>query len=207
MRAWTPDADGDGYGVGEAEILSCDAPEGHAAVAGDCDDTDASVHPGAPVDVCDDVDNDCDGEVDEDPDRLWYADLDGDGFGVTDAPALGCEPGEDRAPVDGDCDDDDAYVHPEAAERCNGVDDDCDGGIDDEDGDAIDPATWYPDLDGDGYGASVSWEGCDPGSGWVTLTGDCRDTDAMVFPGADEVCDNGRDDDCDDQIDEVDSCV
>lgn len=67
----------------------------------DCDDTDDTIHPGAP-DVCDRVDNDCDGVRDDDGDR--------DGYDVCD-----------------DCDDTDRQVHPGHADACDGADADCDG--------------------------------------------------------------------------------
>ena len=59
-----PDADADGHGAAEAPILACDPPPGHVDVAGDCDDGDPAVYPGAP-ELCDQRDNDCDGAVDE----------------------------------------------------------------------------------------------------------------------------------------------
>jgi hypothetical protein len=58
------DADADGYGDADTTITACEAPAGYVANASDCDDDDASVHPGA-TDVCDLVDNDCDGDIDE----------------------------------------------------------------------------------------------------------------------------------------------
>lgn len=79
---------------------------------------------------------------------------------------------------DGDCDDDDASVSPAGTETANGVDDDCDGVVDNL------PA----DNDGDG---------------WDELS-DCDDDDPAVYPGGTEICDNGVDDDCDFQIDEAD---
>jgi len=99
------------------------------------------------AEVCDGIDNDCDGWVDE-----GFA-VDGDGWTT----------------CDGDCDDNNAAVHPGAVELCNGVDDDCDGM-----GDAA------VDADSDGYPA------CD----------DCDDSDAQIFPGSTAVID-GVDTDCD----------
>lgn len=63
-RYW-PDADGDGWGVGEEFIETCDeAPEGHGPNHGDCDDTDPDIHPGM-VELCNGIDDNCDGEIDE----------------------------------------------------------------------------------------------------------------------------------------------
>jgi len=64
--SYYPDADGDGFGDGSATaLLTCTAPAGYTTVAGDCDDTDPTVHPGAPDKTCNGVDNNCNGSVDE----------------------------------------------------------------------------------------------------------------------------------------------
>jgi len=145
--------------------------------------------------VCDGVDNDCNGEVDE-------ADIDGDGFAV-------CE----------DCDDQDPFVHPGAAEACDGIDNDCSGAADepwDEDGDGQspcggdcndrDPAVsgHLPEicdgLDNDCDGV-VDEEFDLDGDGSRTCDGDCDDGNPAAWPGNDEVCD-GIDNDCDPVTDE-----
>jgi hypothetical protein len=96
-----------------------------------------------------------------------------------------------------DCDDTRAAVSPVATEICNGLDDDCDTTIDVG---AVDATTAYADADGDGYGnPGVATVGCDPAG--VTDASDCDDTDADVFPGADERA-NDSDDDCDGEVDE-----
>jgi hypothetical protein len=56
----------------------------------DCNDTEGSVHPGA-VELCDGMDNDCDGVVDEDVDNTWYEDADGDGYGDPGTATQSCE--------------------------------------------------------------------------------------------------------------------
>ena len=100
---------------------------------------------------------------------------------------------------DGDRDDADASVYPGAEERCDGVDNDCNGLIDD---DPIDTVTWYLDYDGDGFGdADWSLTGCEPADGYVADGSDCDDLNAAVYPGAEEVCD-GADNDCDTEVDE-----
>ena len=94
-----------------------------------------------------------------------------------------------------DCDDDNPAVNPGATERCNGIDDDCNDQIDD---DPIDGNTAYADGDGDGYGDATSGLavcGTIP-AGFITVGGDCDDTDAHVNPGATEACDD-TDADCD----------
>jgi hypothetical protein len=62
---WYADSDGDGFGDPEAEVLACTAPEGHVADNTDCDDSSELALPGG-TEVCDALDNDCDGTVDAD---------------------------------------------------------------------------------------------------------------------------------------------
>jgi len=103
--------------------------DGHRADV-DCDDENPDVHPEA-VDFCNGVDDDCDGEVDEDPSVLWYTDADGDGFGAEgEAQGPACEGQQGLVSNHADCDDGDDQVYPGATEDCDGVDDDCDGQID-----------------------------------------------------------------------------
>ncbi len=127
---WYRDSDGDGYGVGSVTTLACDQPSGFAAEAGDCDDDDPSISPGA-VEVCNHVDDDCDGEIDEDttPDT-WYRDSDGDGYGTSGVTTISCGQPSGFAALDGDCDEDDPAINPGAREICNGMDDDCDTVVD-----------------------------------------------------------------------------
>ncbi len=96
---------------------------------GDCDDEDPSVHPGA-ADICNEVDDDCDGSTDEDPDLAWYRDTDGDGFGRDDSPLFSCEQQAGYSPFGSDCDDGDPDIFPGAQEFCDGVDQNCDGTAD-----------------------------------------------------------------------------
>ena len=102
----------------------------------------------------------------------------------------------DGTPAFADCDDADPAVHPFATEICNGVDDDCDGEVDE--GYAL---LVYPDQDGDGFGAEPPVEVCEPGEDTVRVGGDCDDTDGSVFPGAREIWDDGIDNDCNGEID------
>ena len=101
---------------------------------------------------------------------------------------------ENTSPFPLDCDDSNVEVHPLADEVCDGVDTDCNGLIDDiEDGILL-----YQDADGDGYGDPSSPQtGCNELDGFVTLAGDCDDSDSMVNPTAFDYCNDGIDSNCD----------
>jgi hypothetical protein len=202
------DGDGDGYGDPASALTDCDPPEGYVEQGGDCDDGDDGVHPGA-GERCDELDQDCDDVVDEDPTdaSTWYADSDGDSYIDLEVTAEACEAPDGF--VDGvgaleDCDDSDGDIHPGAQEVCNGVDDDCDALVDADDEDLVDLKTGYYDGDGDGYGAGEAVEACELDEGYVEEGGDCDDdplTGAEIYPGADEYCDE-VDNDCDVTVDE-----
>ena len=101
----------------------------------------------------------------------------------------------DGSPVGEDCDDTDPAVSPSAEERCDGVDNDCDGTTDDG---AIDATAWTTDSDGDGYGAGEPILACEPPEGAVSQDGDCDDADARYNPGAEETdCADPNDYTCD----------
>ncbi|MFT5682451.1 MAG: hypothetical protein ACI8RZ_003369 [Myxococcota bacterium] len=125
---WFLDFDGDGFGNPGTTYISCEQPDGYTNTTTDCLDTDDTTFPGAP-EVCDSVDNDCDGDTDEDPtdSTTFYADGDGDGFGDPDNTIAACEAPTGFVLVVGDCDDGAAEVSPDAEEVCgDGVDNNCD---------------------------------------------------------------------------------
>ncbi len=208
------DQDGDGYWDADYATLVHAAggtpltiPSGYE---GDCDDLEPSTFPSAP-EYCDFTDSDCDGST-EDPDALdsstWYADTDGDGWGDAASAAVACLQPSGYVADSTDCDDSDAAVSPAAGEICDGVDDDCDGLVDQDDPSVADALLWVPDADLDGYGDLASTPalwclGSQPAD-WTEDWSDCDDSDAAVFPGATELC-NGADDDCDGTVDEDDA--
>ena len=199
---WYADADGDGHGDAASTVASCDAPAGYVADATDCDDGNAAVSPSA-LEMCNGFDDDCDGDVDEDSalDVVdWYADADGDGFGDAGASVIDCDQPAGYTADDTDCDDTDGAVSPDGIELCNGVDDNCDGTVDEDS--AADAPDWYADTDADGFGdAASSTAACSTPAGYVSDSSDCDDMDGDVNPDASEQC-NGIDDNCDGTVDE-----
>lgn len=189
------DQDSDGFGDPGTPIEACEAPDGMVPGNTDCDDQNSDIYPAAP-EVCDLVDNDCDGAVDEDTGDIYFTDADGDGFGDPDSAAFACTPAADQVTDDTDCDDADPFNHPGGEEVCDEQDNNCDGEIDEGT-----LTTFYADTDGDDWGdLSVTTEACRQPAGYTDQPGDCDPGDATIHPGASEVCD-GIDQDCDGTID------
>jgi hypothetical protein len=199
---WYPDADGDGYGDAASGAASCEQPEGTLADGSDCDDGDAAVNPSA-TEMCDDVDNNCDGATDEATAAdapTWYVDADGDGYGVSSGFTSACDQPAGYADNATDCDDAEPAANPGNRESCDGIDNDCDGTTDEDD--ATDASAWYIDADGDSYGdAAATTTSCSAPSGYVGNDNDCDDTDDTINPLASEL-DDDVDNDCDELVDE-----
>jgi hypothetical protein len=177
------DADGDGFGELASTTQACSVPAGYAVVGTDCNDSSTAYFPGAP-EGCSDPDFNCDGFT-------GNVDHDGDGYDA-------CN----------ECDDGAVDINPAATELCgDGIDNDCDGAIDD--GNAADSLLWCGDADGDGFGNDATCvRACtDPGLfvGIATNVGlDCDDTDLAINPAVPELCDL-VDNDCDGDVDESDA--
>jgi hypothetical protein len=198
-----PDADGDGFGDSSAKAkLSCTLPKGHTADKSDCDDSDKEINTKA-TEVCDGVDNDCNGETDEGVKIDVYKDADGDGHGDKSKKSTACKAQAGYAVLSDDCNDSEATVYAGAKETCNDVDDDCDGSTDESD--ASGTSTFFYDGDQDGFGdKSKSVTACAAPPGFVKDATDCDDTRDQVNPKSDEICD-GLDNDCDGKTDGPDS--
>ncbi|MFO0681963.1 MAG: putative metal-binding motif-containing protein [Sandaracinus sp.] len=165
------DADGDGFGV-TATTAFC-APQDHVvAQSGDCNDGNAAVHPGA-TEVCNTVDDDCNGTIDEGVTIVFFRDADGDGYGSASmASAPLCMAPSGFVASSNDCDDVRATVHPGATEVCNTIDDNCNGTVDE----GV-QTTWYADCDHDGYAplGAQTYLGCPGISPPVVGPLDCTD--------------------------------
>ena len=213
------DKDGDGYGDPSDTVQACSPPSGYVTDNTDCNDNEPNAFPGNP-EVCDGIDNNCDGQIDEGVTNTYYADNDGDGYGNPDDTIMACSAPAGYVEDNTDCDDNEPNNYPGNTEVCDGIDNDCDGLVDDEDDSLTGAPTWYADADGDGYGnPSDSVTSCNPPSGYIADGSDCDDSDPNVHPGADEIPNDGIDQDCngsdlvigdadgDGVLDNVDNCI
>ncbi|MFO0596482.1 MAG: putative metal-binding motif-containing protein [Myxococcaceae bacterium] len=137
--------------------------------------------------------------------ELFYRDRDGDGAGDPNDKRSFCRrPIKEKwVAVAGDCNDNDVGIGPRAPERCNAIDDDCNGLIDD--GAGLQLIDWKLDVDGDHFGddcPTCSLRSCAQPAGYAALGGDCAPNDPNVFPGAPEKC-NRVDDNCNRLVDDA----
>ena len=179
-RTWFRDADGDGFGDPAVTTAACSQPAGYVANKTDCNDANAAVHPGA-TELCNGVDDNCNGQIDDGASTAWYRDADGDGYGSATVTTTACAQPAGYVADSTDCDDGSATLHP--------------------------GQTWYKDADNDGYSDGTMQTSCTRPTGYkisgelTAASGDCNDGSAAVHPGATETC-NGIDDNCNAQTDE-----
>ncbi len=160
LMTFSKDQDGDGLGDPNNSMTVCQQPTGYLTNMNDCDDSDDSIG-AAP---------------------LWYKDIDNDEYSNGTSQSQCVRPNNHKLASELlsmtiDCNDMNANIHPGANELCNGLDDNCDGNIDE----GIIVVTWYPDADGDGFGdGSMSMDSCGQPVGYVNNNDDCDDTDNQV---------------------------
>ncbi|MBC8413088.1 PD40 domain-containing protein, partial [bacterium] len=166
----TTDADGDGHSTPG----SCEGTQD------DCDDNNDQSFPGN-TEVCDGIDNNCDAQIDEG--AVWsnLGAVCSDGIGECNAPGtMVCDTNNPAGPAV--CN---AVALLPSAEICDGLDNNCDGSVDEG---------LTTDADGDGYSTPGSCEG---------TRDDCDDTDPLKNADSPEICD-GIDNDCDGLVDDAD---
>ena len=182
ITTWYRDADADGYGNPADSTTQCGQPAGYVSNNTDCNDTNAAINPGA-AEVCDGIDNNCNGQTDEGlPTTTWYSDGDADGYGNPTGPTLiQCNQPTGSVSNNTDCNDANAAINPGATEVCDGVDNNCNGQVDE----GLPTTTWYPDDDGDGYGdpAGPILDQCGQPTGYVADNTDCNDANPLEYPG------------------------
>jgi hypothetical protein len=194
------DMDEDGFGAANTAIDTCDAlaPVGFVSNGMDCDDSNPDVNPDA-IEICDNLDNDCNGIINDGFEiSTYYRDLDVDGFGDTAQPldtCLAVAP-EGYSVLAGDCDDQNPDINPTAPEVCDEIDNNCNGILND----GLMVNTFFADNDNDGYGnpeAAVDTCIATIPEGFVMNDEDCDDENADINPAAEEIPNNGIDEDCD----------
>ena len=184
-QVWFADVDNDGYSTG-APLTQCLRPVGYKVAAeltstmGDCNDNASAINPAA-TEVCDGIDNNCNGSTDEGVQTTYYRDMYADGFGNPSNTTLACALPTGYVTNNTDCDDNDALEKP--------------------------GQVWFADVDNDGYSNGTTLTQCLRPAGYkvaaelTATSGDCNDNAAAINPTASEVCD-GVDNDCDGMTDE-----
>jgi len=181
------DLDYDGYVDASSITQACPPPPGYLreyrALFGECNDNDPNIHPGVP-ELCDGIDNNCDGNIDENLTQSCGSDV-----GECQSGTQTCSAGSWGTCV--------GEIGP-SPEVCDNLDNNCDGNIDE----GLPLNDYYLDGDGDTYGdPNNTIQACAVPPGYVSDNTDCDDSNDQVNPGKAEVCDN-LDNNCDGNIDE-----
>ncbi len=174
---WYADDDDDGFGDPDELLFSVSQPQGFVADNTDCDDTNPLINPDA-TEVCDGVDNNCNNQTDEGLLTAYYPDDDDDGFGnINSSPTNACTAPAGFVDNNTDCDDTNENINPDAIEICDGADNNCNNQTDE--GLLI---AFYPDDDGDGFGAenSAPTNACSAPFGFVDNNEDCDDDNPNI---------------------------
>ncbi len=105
-------------------------PQGCQTTRGnDCNDSNAAIHPGA-TEICDGIDNNCNGQIDEGVKNTYYRDFDVDSYGNPATTTQSCSAPSGYVSDNTDCNDSNAAINPGATEICDGVDNNCNGQVD-----------------------------------------------------------------------------
>lgn len=159
-----------------------------------------SATPGTPsAEICNGIDDNCNGLIDEGVLNTYFRDADGDGYGNPAVTILACSLPAGYVSTSADCNDANPAINPGRPELCNSIDDNCSGSIDE----TFSFSTYYRDADGDTYGnPAITILACSLPAGYVTNNTDCNDANAAINPGRTELC-NSLDDNCNGSIDET----
>ncbi|MCS7213847.1 MAG: MopE-related protein [Candidatus Calescibacterium sp.] len=205
------DSDSDGYGNPNSTTQACSKPNGYVMNNLDCNDSNSMIKPTS-IEICDTLDQDCDGFVNDGILSYFYKDGDGDGQGSSSGITSACRDLSNKLrDINGlelsgawsenslDCNDANSSVRFGINEvNCDGVDENCNGILDD--GVLI---TFYRDSDSDGYGnPNSTTQACSAPAGFVSNRGDCDDGNPKFNPSITEIVDGG-DENCDGVIDNL----
>ncbi len=187
---WYQDADNDKYGKLNEAVVAGIQPSGYVADSTDCNDSDAAINPSA-TETHNSVDDNCDGNVDEGFSE-WFRDSDEDGYGDPSLSVFDTSKPNGYVADNTDCNDSVKTTNPGATQEYDGIDNNCDGNIDEG------FLEWFQDDDSDTFGnPDVSVFDTTKPTGYVADSTDCNDNDDSINPGLAEVPNDDKDNNCD----------